>query len=117
MASLAERVKNVVSSGSNRDACMYYDSFSSMSAIHCFTLMDTVDTPIQMEEAAESRVSLSTRHVLGHYSDNAEPNTDLDAEANAGLLTHDSNAVMEEDKEEEETTGWQTPRDKCCGIK
>lgn len=81
-----------------------------------YILMDTVDTPIQMEEAAESRVSLSTRHVLGHYSDNAEPNTDLDAEANAGLLTRDSNAVMEEDKEEE-TTGWKTPRDKCCGIK
>jgi len=78
-------------------------------------LMDAVDTPIQMEEAAESRISLSTRHVLGHYSDNAEPNTDLDAEANVGLLSRDSDAVVEE--KEGEKTGWKTPRDKCCGIK
>jgi len=76
--------------------------------------MDAVDTPIQMGEAAESRISLPTRHVSGHYTDNAEPNTDLDAEANVGLLTRDSDTVM---GGEEEKAGWKTPREKCCDIK
>lgn len=117
MASLVDRVKNMVSGGSERDACTCYDS-SVHTSNKSFTLMNAVDKPVQMEEAAESQNSLSTRHVTGHYTDNAEPNADLDAEANVGLLAHSSSGVME--GEEEEKTGWRTPREnlcKCCGTK
>jgi len=35
MTSLVDRVKNVVSGGSERDTCMYHNSYSSMSVIDC----------------------------------------------------------------------------------
>lgn len=95
--SFADRVKGLINGGKERDASY---------------------KPVQMDEAAESRISLSTRHVEGRYTDNTVPNADLDAEASAGLLTHDSDAVMED--VEEEKIGWQGQKKrstwKCCGL-
>ncbi|KAJ3576757.1 hypothetical protein NP233_g211 [Leucocoprinus birnbaumii] len=93
MSSFTDRMKNLVNGGRNRDAYK----------------------PVQLEEAAESRISLSTRE---RYTDNTEPNADLDAEASAGLLTRESDAVMEDVTEEK--IGWGREEKKrglrCCGL-
>jgi hypothetical protein len=76
-----------------------------------------------MEEAAETRLSLSsTRHDIGggRYTNNSVPNADVDAEASAGLLTRDSDAVMV-DEEEKLAGKWRKSVKRsscvCCGVK
>lgn len=90
---------------------------SFWSSLLLTTLIQRVsDKPVQMDEAAESRISLSTRHVGGRYTDD---NADVDSEASVGLLTRESDAIMED--EGEKTGRWRKPAKKglytCCGIK
>lgn len=69
------------------------------------------DKPVQMEEAAESRISLSTRPSANRYTDNA----DVDAEASVGLL---SNEPLDSSESEVKGGSWRKEKKMCmcCGV-